>query len=138
MTRARCDDHAFALSTASTASRRLSRRAHDQLDHVHVLSPARGLLAEPAAASSRELVVLRGAILIGRLPLALDPPLLLPPLQRRIEGSLPDLERILRELFEPLGYPPAVHRRERKCLEDQQVQGSADDVLGGGMTGHRW
>ena len=43
-------------------------------------------------------------------------------MQRRIERTLIDLERTLRDLLNPLGYRPAMLRLERDRFQNQQVQ----------------
>src|SRR5262245_5361815 len=65
----------------TSASCRLSGRAQDPLDHAHVLPPARRLFTERPPPCGCQLVVLGRPVLIGRGPLAVDPPLLLEPLQ---------------------------------------------------------
>src|SRR5687768_9936397 len=113
-----------------------SRRPQDELDHVHVAPPLLRLRAEGPAPGARELVVLRPPPVLGGAPLALDPPLLLEPLEGRVERALADVQRVARELLDPLRDGPPVHGLERQRLEDQQVQRAADDVgLGGGGRG---
>ena len=47
---------------------------------------------------------------VARCPLRLDPASAFQPMQRRIERSLLNLQCFLRDLLQPLGDCPAVHR----------------------------
>src|SRR5439155_26114690 len=81
-------------------------------------------------ARARETIVLRVAMILRRAPLALDPSLLLEALERGVERSLIDVEHTPRELLDALADAPAVHRLERQCLEDEQIERSAENVGG--------
>src|SRR5690606_35874631 len=104
----------------------------DQVYHVDVAAPLLGLRSQRAASGGGELVVLGPPVLVGGAPLAVDPPLLLEPLERGVERSLAHPQRLLRELLQALADGPAVHRLQRERLQDQQVESAAHDVVRGG------
>ena len=84
-----------------------------------------GLGAEGAAAGRREAVVLGAAVVVGELPVAVDPFFLLQSLERGIERSLVDLEHAVGGLLDALGDAPAVHGPERERAEEEEVDRAA-------------
>src|SRR5688500_6217975 len=70
--------------------------AQDQIDHLDVAAPLLGLGAQRAASGGGELVVLGPPVLVRGAPHAVDPPLLLEPLQGRVERTLAHQQRLLR------------------------------------------
>src|SRR6185312_711926 len=76
-------------------ARGMSGSPENEVDRVDVLPPTLRLRRERAPPGRGETVVARGLIPLGRPPLALDPPLLLEALQRRVERALPDTQHTL-------------------------------------------
>ena len=89
------------------------------------LSPARGLDAECAASGRRESIVFRAAIVVGELPVAVNPFFLFQSLERGIERSLIDLEHAVGGLLDALCDSPAVHGTEREGAEEKEVDRAA-------------
>src|SRR6185437_8004412 len=122
-----------AREAARAVHARCSRRAplsdvEYELDGVHVPPPAVRLGADRAPARRGEPVVLGPAVVLARPPFALDPALLLEPLQRRIERTLIDVEHAARHLLNARADPPAVHRLEGERLQDEEVERAPKDV----------
>src|SRR5665647_1057213 len=107
----------------------------DELHARDVPPPRRQLGTERLLPPRRGPVVLRAPIVLGGLPLAVDPPALLEPLQRRVERSLIHIERAARELLDALADPPPVHGLEGERLEHEEVERAAENV--GWYGGHR-
>src|SRR5947209_2801144 len=101
---------------------------HDAGDRRRQAAPVGGFLLEMPAAGPRERVELRAAVVLARLPLRGDPPLLLQLVQRRIQRPVADLENVARDLFQALADRPPVQRFERDDFQDQQVQGALDEI----------
>ena len=55
-------------------------------------------------------------------------------MERRVKRALVDLEDVLRELLDALGDAPAVHRARGKGLQDQDVEGSLQEIAA--FAGH--
>ena len=49
-------------------------------------------------------------------------------MERRVERALGDLQRVARDLANPLGDGPAVQRPERERLEDQEIERALREV----------
>src|SRR5687768_13689008 len=88
--------------------------AENLLDQRDVLPPALRFLTECPPPRARELVVTGPTVLIRGPPLAVDPPLLFEPLQRRIQRPLPHPQRVVRHLLQPLRDRPTVQRPQRQ------------------------
>ena len=69
-----------------------------------------------------ELIELRLAVVLGVAPLGVDQPLLLEPVQRRVERALVDLQDVFGNLVDPQCDAPPVHGDRGQCLEDQEVE----------------
>src|SRR5712692_5356808 len=67
-------------------------------------------------------------VICGSSPFAFDPSFLQEPLERGIERAVLDLENVLRGLLDELGDAVAVHRPPAKRAQDEQVQGSLQEV----------
>ena len=50
------------------------------------------------------------------------------PVERRIERPLLDLQYVVRDLNDALGDGPAVHRFERKRLQDEEVESALQQI----------
>src|SRR5437016_2314081 len=83
-----------------------------------------------AAAKTRggEAVVLGVAPALRGVPVCRDPAAILEALERWIERPRIDRQDTLGDLSDAVGDPPAVHRRERQCLEHEHVERALDDV----------
>src|SRR5262249_19624977 len=65
---------------------------------------------------------------VARLPVGLDEASLLEAMERRIQGALPDLQDVLRDGLNALCNRPAVARLGGERFEDQNVEGSLDEI----------
>ena len=109
-------------------------RGEDETDRADEAVPGRELLAQRASSGGGEPVVLRAPAVLGGAPLRVDPASLLQPDERRVDGALAYLQRVLGELLDAVGESPSVHRRERERLEDEQVERALQDLfIGGGL-----
>jgi hypothetical protein len=79
-------------------------------DQARQLSPAPGFLIERSAAGRRDRVIFRFPVVLGLPPGALDKALLPQPDQSRVQSTLVEIERIVRNLLEPGGDPVGVLR----------------------------
>ena len=52
----------------------------------------------------------------------MNPALVLEPMERRIEGPLPDLQRVLRYLLNALRNAPSMHGLKGQCPQDEQIE----------------
>src|SRR4029079_14282529 len=86
------------------------------------------LLGELLPSLAGELIELGLAVVLGIAPFRLDQPLLLQPVQRRIERSLVHLQHVLRELLDPLGDSPSMHRVTGERAQDQEIQRALKQV----------
>src|SRR5262245_11422578 len=93
-----------------------------QVDGGRQRPPRIGLLLELLPSFSRQLVVLRAAVVVREIPLRLDPTAPLEAVQRRIQRSLIDLQRVFRDLLDPLGDRPSVLRIESYGVVGQEVE----------------
>src|SRR5262245_14802324 len=90
--------------------------------------PVRALAIELLPTGPGQLVELCPPPQVAGFPLRRDPALLLELVQRRIERSIADLQRVAGDLAEPLADRPAVHRSQCEDLEDQQVKRALNEV----------
>src|SRR5262249_17861520 len=90
--------------------------------------PVGGLFFKLLAAEPRQRIELGSAVILARLPLSLYPPLLLKLLQGWVKRSVADLQQVAGDLFQALPDRPAVERLKRQDLQDQEVQGSLDQI----------
>src|SRR5262245_22606133 len=99
----------------------------DELDSLDIPTPACGLGADSAPTRGGQPVVLGAPVVLRRAPFTLDPPLLLEPLEGGIERALIGIEHAPRQLLDALPDSPAVHGLEGQGLEDEEVEGTAED-----------
>jgi hypothetical protein len=92
--------------------------------------PALELSAECAPARHRDSVVARLAVVVGHAPVARDQAVFLEPLEGRVERPLVHGELASGQLLYPLADPPAVHRRERECFQDEEIERAAQGING--------
>src|SRR6266852_6390145 len=67
-------------------------------------------------------------VICGSSPFGFDPSFLQEPLERRVERAVLDLENVLRGLLDELGDAVAMHRPPAKRAQDEQVQGSLQEI----------
>jgi hypothetical protein len=101
----------------------------DAADGVGHPGPVLALLGELPAPGPRQAVVLRLPVVVGGVPLGVDPPLLLEAVQRRVERPLVHAQHITRDLLDALRDAPPMHRLERERLQDQHVQRALQQIL---------
>src|SRR6185436_5036017 len=89
---------------------------------------------ELALSLRRELVEFGAAIVFGNSPARADPSLLLDPVQRRIERSLLDPQRVAGCLLDAQADAVAVQRPAFEHTQDQHVERALQHVLPG--SGH--
>ena len=96
--------------------------------------------SQPAAASSSRCppgvgqpVVLGAAPVLALAPFRLDEPLVLEPVEGRIERALRHVQGLSRHLPDAEQHPVAVQAVERDGLEDQEVEGAGEQ--GSGLRG---
>src|SRR5687768_12102401 len=116
-------------------STRSALRGEDETDCADEAVPGGELLTQGASSGGGEPIILCAPAVLGNAPLRVDPAALLQPDQRRVDGALAYLQRILRELLDAVGESPSVHRRQRECLEDEQVERALQDLFISGL-GH--
>src|SRR6185312_12816340 len=97
--------------------------------------PVCRFLFELPAAEPGEGIELGTAVVLARSPFGGDPAFLLELVQSRIERSVTDLKHLAGNLLETLADGPAVQGLQGNDLEDQQVQGSLDQI---GRLAHRY
>src|SRR5262245_44625373 len=100
----------------------------DRGDGRRETPPVRALAIELLPTGPGQLVELCPPPQVAGFPLRRDPALLLELVQRRIERSVADLQRVAGDLAEPLADRPAMHRPEREDLQDQKVQRALNEV----------
>ena len=90
-------------------SLRILRRSvrQDAGDGVREPLPAARLFDQLLAAGLGQLVELRLAVVVGVAPLRGDQPLLLEPVQRRVERALVDLQDVARDLLDAAARCPS-------------------------------
>src|SRR5262245_11121559 len=108
----------------------MSRLFHpdDGRDGAREPLPVGAFAFEVLATRAGQVVELRAPPEVARLPLRGDPALLLELVQRGVERSVADLQRVIGDLPEALADRPAVHRLERQNLQDQEVERSLDEI----------
>ena len=79
-------------------------------------------VGELAASFRREAVVAGAAVVLGRAPERRDPAAILESMQRGIEGSMFDLEHVVRPVRDGVRDGVAVRRANRESLEDEEVE----------------
>src|SRR5262249_3266722 len=91
-------------------------------------TPVRGLGVELPAAEPRQRVELRAAVVLGLLPLRVDPALLLELVEGGGEGALAHLKDVRRERAQAPADRPPVHGLESEDLQQEKVEGALDEV----------
>src|SRR5690349_24544165 len=103
-------------------------RVENRADRVDELRPAIAFLQELLLALRRQPVKLGALVGVGRLPVALHPPLPFEPMQRGVEGAGLDLERLGRLGADRLADRVAVLRPPLQRLKDQHVERALQDL----------
>src|SRR6185437_2099638 len=106
-----------------------SGRLQDGFDGGDIATPAGGLRTKGSPARGGEAVVLGLAVVLGGAPLTVDPALDFEALQGGVERALVHVQDAGRKLLDPLADAPAMHGLEREGLEDQKLEGAAEDVV---------
>lgn len=106
----------------------LCPRVEHELDGAGEVPPACDFGGQCAGAGRGQLIVLRLAVVLRGAPIAPDQPPFLEAVQGGIERSLPDLQRVTRELLNALAYSPPVQGGERERLENEEVERPLQDV----------
>src|SRR3954466_6856993 len=83
---------------------------------------------EPLLAGGGQRVEARAAIVLGGAPFRCDPAVQQQALQGRVEGTLTDLQHLLRDDLEALGNAVAVQRARDERTQDQQVERAGQQV----------
>jgi len=91
-------------------------------------TPGFGFLAELAAAQRGELIELGPAVIVREPPLGLDPFAGLEAVQRWVQRPFADLEDVAGELLDPAGDGIAMRRPPAQRLEDQEIEGSLNEI----------
>ena len=103
-------------------------RGEDESDDVGVFRPARQLRRELLASARTQAIELCFAVFLGVAPFGVEPALLFHAMERGIEGAFFDLELVACGLLDPAENGESVHRSPGERLEDEQVEGAADEV----------
>src|SRR3954466_11902432 len=112
-----------ASAARTWCSMRSALGGENEADRVDEALPGSEFVSERAPSGGGEPVVLCAPAVLGDAPLRVDPTALLEPDEGGVDGALAHLERVLGQLLDAVGEPPAVHGRERERLEDEQVEG---------------
>ena len=116
--------HLLGLATGREITLRRVDRVDDAYE-IHVRSVVVGVKDRLI-----EFLVVAGLVLPGRLPFALDVALFLEAVEGGLERALSDFQRVARELLDALADAPAMHRGEREGFQDEEVEGSLEDIGG--------
>jgi len=101
----------------------------DEVDGGGEAGPGFALALELGAAGGGDGIEAGLAVGLGGSPLGADPALLLEAVEGGVEGALLDLEDFVGELLDALGDGPAVFGLEGDGLEDEEVEGSLDEIV---------
>src|SRR5262249_25267715 len=69
-------------------------------------------------------------VVVGDVPLGLDPAAALEAMQRRVQRALLHLERVVGNLLDAFGNRPAVLRLERDGFQDQEIERALRQIHG--------
>src|SRR6476661_4071260 len=105
-----------------------SRGLQDPAHGLGVLAPDLGLAVELFLPGLGEPVELGAAVVLRDAPFGLDGPLVLEPVERRIERSLVDLEQIAGHLLDALGHAPPMLGPQAQSLQDQQIESALQKI----------
>ena len=108
-------------------SRRVCAVMHES-DDVGVLSPSARARRELLASARAQAIELCFAVFLGVAPFGVEPSLLFHAMERGIERAFFDLELVACGLLDPAEDGETVHRSPGERLEDEQVEGAADEV----------
>ena len=100
-------------------------------------APARALERQLSAPGRRDTVVLRALIVVGELPLRVDPALPLETMQRWIEGTVIDVEHFIGAGAERNADTVAVLRSPLQGAQNQQVERALEQIRLLSRLGHR-
>ena len=100
-------------------------------------APARALERQLSPAGRRDAVVLRALIVVGELPLRVDPALPLETMQRRIEGTVIDVEHLIGAGAERNADTVAVLGSPLQGPQNQQVERALEQIRLLSRLGHR-
>src|ERR1051326_1829451 len=98
------------------------------------MRPFRELEGKLPAARRGEAIELCFAPTIGVSPLRVEPTLFFQPVERGIERPFLDLQLLVGGALDPLEGGEPVHRAPRQCLEEEEIEGAANEG-GGGASG---
>src|SRR6266849_3951986 len=116
------------IESGSTGSYFLRLGSKDSSDHVCHAIQLFSFGLESAFPRRREPVIFGLAFVFRLAPFAGDPSLVLQPVQRRVQGTLLNLQPIFRNLLDAQQNAVAVQRAEGNSLEDQHVQRALQKV----------
>src|SRR5688500_20144695 len=100
----------------------------DETDSADEAVPGRELATQGASSGGGEPIVLRAPAVFGDAALGVDPAPLRQRDERREDGALAYLQRVMGELLDAVGESQPVQRRERRRREDAQVVRSPEHV----------
>src|SRR5438128_3180746 len=83
-----------------------SREIEHEADGLHERRPRARFGIELAPPGTRQLVVLRLAVVVGGAPFGPDPAATFEPMERRVERALRNLESLARNLMDAFGHRP--------------------------------
>jgi hypothetical protein len=102
--------------------------ADDEVDGCREAVPVGSFLFKLRTAWGGESVELGLATGFAFSPLRLDPSLLLKTMQGGVERTLLYLENFAGDLLNPLGDGPSMQRFEKERFEDEEVEGSLNEI----------
>ncbi len=102
---------------------------------LRVSLPTRETRGEMFSPAGGQLVVFRAPVRVRDAPFAVEPSLLLHPVERGVERAFFDLKSRLGDLLDPAQDREPVHRAPGQGLQDEEVEGTADEVE---VFGHEW
>src|SRR5688500_7835140 len=105
-----------------------SRRAENRLERRGEFLPALDFPAEGTPAGGRQPVVARLPVVVAHIPFTGNHAVLLETLERGIERALIHRELAVGHLLHALTDAPAVHRRERERLQDEEIERSPQGI----------
>src|SRR5690349_4794746 len=110
--------------------RRLRGGAQNLAHRFDKLRPRRRFGLELRAANGCQTVDLRAAVRVGEPPLTFDPAAFLETVERRVEGALTELERVAGQLLGPAGDGVPVGGPPRERLQNEEVEGTLEEIEG--------
>src|SRR5687767_4483728 len=107
-----------------------SRRPQHRVERGGESLPAFDFSPQRTAAGRRDPVVASLAVVVGNPPFARNQAVFLKTLKGRIERALIHRELPVGHLLHPLTDAPAVHRRQRERLQDEEIERAAQGIDG--------